>query len=92
MKRRLTERGFPLWEFKDHNGTQCSLQESSLATAHAIWLGCDDANPRVLVRGKGWIPVEVPEGTIFNTRMYLTRRQVKRLLPRLISFAMYGEI
>jgi len=36
-----TIRGFDLIEFHDYNHNKCSLQESSLATESAIWLGVD---------------------------------------------------
>lgn len=37
-----TARGFPLGDFQDHYGERCSIQESSLATEFAIWLGRDE--------------------------------------------------
>jgi len=36
---RATHRGFVLGEFRDLYGQPCSVQESSLATNHALWLG-----------------------------------------------------
>ena len=41
MRMKRTERGFDLIEFADYYESQCSLQESSLATDDAIWLGVD---------------------------------------------------
>lgn len=43
----VTERGFEILEFKDHNDKDCSLQMSSLAIyeqpgTSAIWFGRDD--------------------------------------------------
>ena len=38
-KLKKTERGFSLVEFTDRYGVECSLQDSSLATEAAIWLG-----------------------------------------------------
>jgi hypothetical protein len=38
-----TLRGFAWSEFTDHNGNQCSLQKSSLATEDCIWLGRAEA-------------------------------------------------
>lgn len=40
---RRTERGFPKAEFRDRYGAECSIQDSSLASEAAIWLGVDDA-------------------------------------------------
>ncbi len=34
-----TDRGLQTVPFKDRNGQECSLQQSSLADASAIWLG-----------------------------------------------------
>jgi hypothetical protein len=36
-----TPRGFGVFKFKDRYGSECSLQESSLATESAVWLGVD---------------------------------------------------
>lgn len=77
---RKTNRGFQVVEFADFNGVKCSLQQSSLATEDALWLGCNDADPKVLVKGQGWQSVEMPEGYTANTRMHLSRKQVKKLI------------
>ena len=37
-----TDRGFVRSDFVDLNGQRCSIQESSLATEDAIWIGCDE--------------------------------------------------
>lgn len=101
-----TGRGFALAEFVDRNGVKCSLQKSSIATEDAIWLGCDDENPRVMVAGKGWQPVAYavaepePDNLVtidakemlVNTRMHLTREQVAALLPLLQGFVDCGEV
>jgi len=36
-----TKRGFRTFEFEDYYGCPCRLQESSLATEAALWLGVD---------------------------------------------------
>ena len=41
MKLEKTDRGFSRGDFKDLYGEECSIQESSLATESAIWLGCN---------------------------------------------------
>jgi len=46
LKMDKTSRGFRLGEFPDLDGNKCSIQDSSLATAAAIWFGVNDANPR----------------------------------------------
>ena len=83
-----TGRGFEIISFEDRYGVKCSLQQSSLAEYEkpgisAVWLGCDDANPRILVPGKSWQPVPMPEGYIADTRMHLDRKQVAALIVHL---------
>ncbi len=85
-----TNRGFARIEFKDLYGIECSLQKSSLATEDAIWIGCNDANPQVLVRGEGWKPVTMPDEYISNTRMHLSREQVAELIPHLQRVGLPG--
>lgn len=78
-----TNRGFELIEFKDEYDIECSLQESSLASKRCIWLGCNKANPRVLVPGQSWQPVPMPADYIADTRMHLDEEQVKALIVHL---------
>lgn len=92
MKKQYTCRGFAYNEFTDLYGVTCSLQESSLATEPAIWLGCDDANPRVMVPGKGWTKIEMPDGYLANTRMHLGVEQVKELVKALKYWLKNGEL
>lgn len=87
-----TGRGFSKIEFTDRYDVACSLQKSSLAFEDAIWLGCNDANPRKLIPGKGWLPVEMPTEYIADTRMHLTSEQVAWLLPILQQFVATGEV
>jgi hypothetical protein len=42
MKTGKTARGFRLIEFRDLYDVPCSIQESSLATQPALWVGVDD--------------------------------------------------
>ena len=92
MNMSSTARGFACIEFADRNGVACSLQKSSLATEDCVWLGCNNADPRELISGAGWRPVQMPQEYIANTRMLLTREQVRILLPYLQRFAESGEI
>lgn len=87
-----TNRGFPITHFKDRHDVLCSLQASSLATESAIWFGCHDPNPQMMVVGQGWTPVQLPDGVHCSTRMHLTQDMVRRLLPVLIQFATTGEL
>ena len=108
MKITKTYRGFNIGSFLDRNGQECSLQESSVCCTDEeegsyIWLGVDDANPQVLARDAhkvgvktsedcGWIPYPVPEEVLLHTRMHLSQRQVKELLPLLQHFAETGSL
>lgn len=87
-----TERGFARMDFTDRYGVKCSIQKSSLATEDAIWFGCNESDPKVLVPNEGWQPVQMPKEYIANTRMHLTQEQVTELLPYLQYFAEHGEI
>lgn len=91
MEINRTQRGFRILSFKDAYNIDCSLQESSLATTNAIWLGCDEAEPKVLINGR-WENLSMPEEYVANTRMHLTQKQVKELLPYLIKFAETGTL
>jgi hypothetical protein len=43
---RHTQRGFAIYsEFRDVSGCTIRVQESSLATASAVWIFCDSNNP-----------------------------------------------
>lgn len=94
-----TARNFEFLEFKDMNGTKCSLQASSVAIyekpgTSAIWLGVDDPQPKCLHHAAaslgvettatcGWVDVELPEQIMLTTRMHLDRAQVEALIPLL---------
>jgi hypothetical protein len=91
-----TTRMFDLYEFKDKYDSVCSIQDSSLATDYCIWLGVNDADPKILVpdilnEGKGWQPVIIP-GLHTTTRMHLTRQQATNLIPYLLRFIVTGSI
>jgi len=92
-----TERGFHLIEFIDLYGSNCSLQKSSLATDDAVWLGVDDACPKILgshvtASGVGWVHVKLDPQIKLTTRMHLSRDQVRAMLPILERFVETGEL
>ena len=87
-----TDRNFPIRYFTDVYDMECSIQESSLATHSAIWLGVNDADPKILVPGKGWVQYPIHKDVLLHTRMHLTQEMVKELLPVLQKFAETGEI
>lgn len=103
FRRTRTGRGFAIRHFTDHYGVPCSVQKSSLAFKDAIWLGVDDAQPKVMAREAaslgvqteertGWVAYPIPEAVQLHTRMHLTRAQVKKLLPVLQQFVETGDI
>lgn len=98
METTRTERGFGIIKFTDFNDKKCSLQESSLATDDAIWLGCDEIGLKRFTPYKGWedVPLEQdhPHGVthIANNRMHLSQEQVRELLPALQYFAEHGSL
>lgn len=104
MKIEKTNRGFEYIEWKDRYKLKCSLQKSSLATENTIWFGVNDANPQIMVKDakklgiiniskeNGWISYNIPEEVVLSTRMHLTQKMVKELLPYLQKFVETGEI
>lgn len=98
MDFKKTERGFAFGCFLDAKGVECSIQDSSLASQAAIWLGVRDANPQKL-GPNGWeavpdpvqpIPIEGYPGLthdiLFTTRMHLGIKGVKYLRTRFKKF------
>lgn len=49
VTRGVTARGFAYGDFRDRYGQECSIQESSLATEPAIWLGVDPCRMHLTV-------------------------------------------
>jgi len=108
MKLTTTQRGFALGEFEDANGQLCSIQKSSACCVNEeegeyIWLGNVDAAPVVMAstahlvgvktnETTGWVPYPVPQDVLMHTRMHLSQRQVKELLPLLRHFVKTGEL
>lgn len=92
LEKKKTRRNFGYYEFTDYYGDKCSLQKSSIVEPECIWLGIDNAIPKVLIQNEGWKECKLPEGAMTNTRMHLTQEQVKSLLPILQKFAETGNI
>lgn len=72
-------RGFVGAAFEDLYGQQCSIQNSSLATEGAIWIGVENTGPH-LSGPNGKFNEQV------DARMHLSRKQVEELLPILHAF------
>ena len=94
MKFETADRGFLLANFVDRYGNRCSLQESSLATEGAIWLGVikdSEGRDYAVIDSAGKV-VEHCGNPITHPRMHLTQEMVKDLLPALQHFAKTGEL
>ena len=97
MKIGKTSRGFKHADFQDRYGEKCSIQESSLATEAALWLGIDDPEIKVMEPGKGWTDKSLEKlfpgrTTLISGRMHLTVPMVRELLPLLQHFVEHGEL
>lgn len=97
IKVRQTEQGFDIVEFEDSKGVACSLQKSSLATEDFVWVGCNEIGLKKFTQGKGWEDIPLEHNSlgvthIANTRMHLSRDQVKALIPYLTRFVETGDL
>jgi hypothetical protein len=97
MEKTTTCRGFGLIEFKDRNGVECTIQESSECYKEGlIWFGAKDIGLQHFKAYEGWKDVElvntIQEHYVANNRMHLTQSQVKELLPVLKRFAKTGSL
>lgn len=88
----FTGRGFAIGNFTDRNHVPCSIQRSSLMDEPLIWLGCNEANPKECIKGRGWVPVKMPEEYLVNTRMHLNQKQAAELITVLQRFVDTGKI
>lgn len=86
MQLTRTLRGFVHAEFTDLYGEPCSIQDSSLATEDAVWLGLDHINCREWSSVVGADPERIP------SRMHLSREMAAELIPVLQRFVDTGSI
>ena len=102
-KVKSNNRGFRFYEFLDSYNTPCTIQKSSTAVPECLWLGLNQAEPRVLhgdakklglatVATYGWVDYPLPEEVHIPTRMHLTRDQAKQLANMLLHFASSGDL
>jgi len=93
MKYDKTGRGFTLITFDDRYQCPCEIQDSSLATEAAIWLGCVKP-PQVLKDGQ-WQDCDMSvfgRDVVEHNRMHLTQEQVEKLIPILKHFVDTGYL
>lgn len=99
----LTSRGFEIIEFNDHNGEQCNLQQSSVATESLLWLGVEKANPIIMAKDaialgvktdqtSGWVPYPMPAEVLMTTRMHLSRENVAGLIVVLTNWLFTDQL
>lgn len=79
-----TSRGFTRVSFKDHYDRDCTLQESSMVSQPAVWLGVEADQ---ILRDMAAHPGSEP-----RSRMHLSEEGVVNLLPHLLKFLAEGEI
>jgi hypothetical protein len=77
VKLKFTDRGFARADFKDANGEECSIQESSVATDYMLWLGCNEGLHHM--------------GACL-ARMHLTRDMARDLIRLLRRFVDTGRL
>lgn len=93
VKPRATERGFGKVEFTDLYGSDCSLQESSLATEGAIWLGVDEGGHfNAKTSDEVWERHYSNMTRATGGRMHLSQGQAAALLPLLQHFVETGGL
>lgn len=82
MKKKKTNRGFVLYEFKDFYDAPCSLQQSS-TVIDGVWLGLD---------GVKEVPKHHVTGESLGVRMLINRKLAAKLALKLAAFSETGEI
>lgn len=103
MNNSITNRGFAIKTFKDRYDVECNIQKSSIATEDCIWLGVNNADPKIMAndakvlgidteQSTGWVDYPLPREVLLNTRMHLTRDQARELSVVLDKFAETGEL
>lgn len=79
FKNHPTGRGFGRKDFDDLYGQHCSIQESSLGTEEAYWIGVHNTGPYCSINGDHQYNQD-------SNRMHLSRKQVVNLINELVKF------
>lgn len=104
--KRITKRGFPLYEFQDDYGEECNIQISSACEPH-IWLGVNKPKPIIMWKDAkdlgldlekhspecnecGWCDYPLPDTAHIFARMHLNKKQSFKLALKLLKFAFCG--
>jgi hypothetical protein len=91
----VTAKGSPIVEFKDHYDIECTIQQCTIGSRDAIWVGVSERKSQIprYYEGKIRIPFDTEIDQASDAkRMYLTKKEVKQLLPVLKHFAKYGNL
>jgi hypothetical protein len=95
MKIEKTPNGLAVIPFRDQNFVACTLQESH-SSGRSITFGAESIGLKKFAPGEGWkdvnLDVSASDHYDANTKMHLTREQVKSLLPHLEQFVRTGEL
>ena len=96
MKFNKSVRGFGYITFKDLYNVECSIQESS-SVEKLIWLGVNDANPKIMASktnegGTGWVEYKIPDDVLLTTRMLLNPKTAFELGVKLLKFAIFKKL
>jgi hypothetical protein len=86
-----THTGFVCVDFDDLHANKCTLQKSSATLYDAVWLGIASPEINIMIDG-GWKALAIPEGAAVNSRMHLSQKMIRDLLPLLQHFADTGEL
>lgn len=99
----VNDRGFMIGKFKDSNGVECSIQESSAMRTeeeggNCLWFGANDIGLKIFIPNgnPSWRDIDIKdvfpqaETALANTRMHLSQEDVRKLLPTLEYFAEHG--
>jgi Leu/Phe-tRNA-protein transferase len=103
-----TNRGFVYQKFVDTYGEVCSIQKSSSTNKQCIWLGIENATPKIMANDalklgmydllndkdeiSGWVDYPFPKEVFISTRMHIDRKMAKEIGETLLKFADTGEL
>ena len=80
-------------KFQDVAGEECVIEESSGSDeTPMLWLGIKNVQPRIEIKGKGFVDYPLPEEVLVFGSMLLNQEQVKMLIPLLQTFVKYGKL
>lgn len=93
----LNDRGFLTGTFIDNYGKECSIQESSACASNGdegwyIWLGMNNPDIHKGIRHGAGEKIELGEEYDVFSRMHLSQKKVKEMIPHLMYFVETGSL